>query len=57
MIFIFHLPIADSVASAKREIEFFFPEFDTFRWHERESGKFFGGQFTLDRSKFVHIAT
>ncbi|XP_068131984.1 nucleoside diphosphate kinase 6 [Hyperolius riggenbachi] len=45
---------SDSVASAFREISFFFPEFDVNRWYEEEEPQYRAGPLCYDEEKLEH---
>ena len=45
---------SDSEFSARREINFFFPEFSPESWEAEERGQFEAGNFTFDSHNFVH---
>uniref|UniRef100_A0A1W7RA72 Nucleoside diphosphate kinase 6 n=1 Tax=Hadrurus spadix TaxID=141984 RepID=A0A1W7RA72_9SCOR len=45
---------ADSPDSARREIGFFFPNFDVAAWYKNEELMFRSGQVTLDQENWVH---
>ncbi|KAM7294177.1 nucleoside diphosphate kinase 6 [Ixodes scapularis] len=46
---------ADSEASAKREMGFFFPEFDPQKWHAEEEHRFLTEKLMFDEERCVHV--
>lgn len=48
------VPFVDSLASAAREISFFFPEFDFEQWMELEEQKFRLGSVYWDKDLGIH---
>ncbi|CAN8001745.1 unnamed protein product [Ixodes hexagonus] len=41
--------------SAKREMGFFFPEFDPLKWHAEEEPRFLTERLTFDEERCVHV--
>lgn len=53
-IFIFNLHYVDSLTSALREIEFFFPHFNHQEWLEKKEPLIRSGKCNLDLTTFTH---
>nr|KAG5711756.1 hypothetical protein BaRGS_023520 [Batillaria attramentaria] len=45
----------DSEETAKREIQFFFPEFDVSKWYQETEPLFRSGQVRFDEEKVEHV--
>ena len=45
---------SDAAATAEREIQFFFPDFDLVMWEAEERAQLEAGNVRLDRSDFIH---
>lgn len=48
---------SDSDESAKREMTFFFPEFDVDRWYEREEPLFRAGNVVMNPERMEHVSS
>ncbi|XP_071118634.1 nucleoside diphosphate kinase 6-like [Haliotis cracherodii] len=46
---------SDSPETAAREINFFFPEFSTDRWHDTEGAYFYNGQVAFNEDLCQHV--